>query len=261
LNLYRIPDAEMRIAVFSDVHGNLTALEAVLADINRQAVDTMVFAGDLCAIGPRPAECLRMVREQGVLCIYGNTDAWTLGRQEPPERLKAIAGWTNQQLSDDERAWLNALPFALRYQRTNIPADALHIVHANPCDVNQIIFPPENEQIARYKKIRQADGEIEPLLAGLEAAVLVFGHLHIPNVRTLGNLRLANISSVSVPGDGDPRAKYAIFTWTGGAWQMEMKRVSYDMAAEVAAYKSAQPPGWEQIVEMILKEGYFAQSV
>jgi predicted phosphodiesterase len=71
----------MRIAVFSDVHGNLTALEAVLADIDRQAVDATVFAGDLCLVGPRPAECLRLAREQGITSIYGNTDDWVLGRQ------------------------------------------------------------------------------------------------------------------------------------------------------------------------------------
>jgi predicted phosphodiesterase len=251
----------MRIAIFSDVHGNLTALEAVWANIEGQAVDATVFAGDLCLNGPRPAECLRLVREHGITSIYGNADDWILGRQKPPERLKAIAEWTYHRLDAGERAWLNALPFAVRYQHTTSPADALHIVHANPRDVNEIIFPPENEQIARYNQIRQADEEIEPLLDGLEAAVLVFGHLHIPNVRMWGNLRLANISSVSVPGDGDPRAKYAIFNWTDGEWQMEMRRVDYDLEAEVAAYKSARPPGWEQIVEMILKEGYFTQRV
>jgi predicted phosphodiesterase len=251
----------MRIAIFSDVHGNLTALEAVLTDIDRQEVDTTVFAGDLCFIGPRPSACLSLVRERGITCIYGNTDEWLVGRQEPPEPRKAMAEWTREQLSADQRAWLDALPFGLRYQRTGNPTDALHIVHANPRDVNQIIFPPENEQMARYGQIRQPDGELEPLLAGLEAAVLVFGHLHIPNVRMWGNLRLANISSVSVSGDGDPRAKYAIFTWVEGSWQMELRHVAYEMPAEIAAYRSARPPGWEQLVEVITKEGYLAQKV
>jgi predicted phosphodiesterase len=251
----------MRIAIFSDVHGNLTALEAVLADINRQTVDSIVFAGDLCFIGPRPSECLQLVRERGIASIYGNTDDWVLGRQQPPEARKATADWTRQQLNADEQAWLDALPFSIRYQRSDNPADALHITHANPRDVNQIIFPPESEQVARYNQIRQPDSELEPLLVGLEAAVLVFGHLHIPSVRTWGNLRLANISSVSIPGDNDPRAKYAIFTWKAGSWEMELRRVSYDMDAEVAAYQVMRPPGWKKFVETIINEGYFAQRV
>lgn len=251
----------MRVAVFSDVHGNLTALEAVLADIEQQGADTAVFAGDLCFIGPRPSECLQLIRERGIPAIYGNTDEWILGRQEPPEPRQATADWTRDQLSDEQRAWLNALPFAIRYQQTSEAADALHIVHANPRDVNQIIFPPEQEQPTYYNQIRQPDSELEPLLAGLEAAVLAFGHLHIPSTRTWGNLRLANISSVNVPGDGDPRAKYGLFTWQGGQWALELRRVQYDIAAEVAAYRERRPPGWEAIVAAIQEEGFLAQRV
>lgn len=251
----------MRVAIFSDVHGNLTALEAVLADIDQQAVDTIVFAGDLCFIGPRPSECLQLVRERGITSIYGNTDDWVLGRQEAPEPRQATAEWTRKQLSADDQAWLDALPFAIRYQRSNNPTDALHITHANPRDVNQVIFPAESEQETRYHQIRQPDAELELLLVGLEAAVLVFGHLHIPSVRTWGNIRLANISSVSVPGDGDPRAKYAVFTWNEGRWEMELRRVAYDMAAEVEAYRAVRPPGWEMIVAAIQENGYLPQKV
>ena len=64
----------MRVAVFSDVHGNLTALEAVLADIAAQAVDQIYFAGDLCLIGPRPAACLERVRSANIAAVYGNTN-------------------------------------------------------------------------------------------------------------------------------------------------------------------------------------------
>ena len=65
----------MRVAIFSDVHGNLSALEIVLADIERQAPDLIVFAGDLCLFGPRPAECLRLVLERQLPSVIGNTDA------------------------------------------------------------------------------------------------------------------------------------------------------------------------------------------
>jgi predicted phosphodiesterase len=251
----------MRIAVFSDVHGNLAALEAVWADIKGQGVDTAVFAGDLCFMGPRPAACVQFVRDEGTPAIYGNTDEWMFGRQDAPEPRRAAAAWTREQLSEAERAWLGILPFAIRYQPGNDPGDALHIVHANPRDVNQIIFPPEDEQLARYGRVRQADALLEPLLVGVEAAVLVYGHLHIPSKRNRGRLLLANISSVSIPGDGDPRAKYGIFTWQNGRWEMELRRVVYDMAPEIAAYRQAQPPGWETIVTAIEEDGFLGQNV
>lgn len=251
----------MRIAVFSDVHGNLSALQAVLADIAQHAVDEVVFAGDLCALGPRPEACVKSVREASVVSIYGNTDEWVLGRQEPKQTLVDLSKWTLAQLSEADRAWLDALPFEHRISPTARAGDDLLIVHANPVDVNQLIFPPEDEQKRRYGRVRQSDGDLAELLAGTRCAALVFGHLHIPYIRTWKQLRLFNISSVSVPGDGDPRAKYGLFTWDGMSWSFERRRVEYDVQAEIDAYRQRRPPRWLEIVETIEKEGYFPQNV
>ncbi len=251
----------MRVAVFSDVHGNLTALEAVLNDIAHKNVDQIIFAGDLCAIGPRPAECLRRIQDSNIVSIYGNTDEWILGRQPPPERLAGLAQWTLAQLSLAERSWLDTLAFSQRFSPSGIPDDDLLIVHANPLDVNQIIFPAEQEQLARYGRIRQTDDELGELLSGVKAAVLVFGHLHIPGERKWDRLKLVNISSVSMPGDDDARAKYGIFTWQGDSWTFERQFVSFDIGKELDAYRQAQPPRWEEMVETMEAEGYFPQKV
>ena len=251
----------MRIAVFSDVHGNLTALEAVLADISHRSVDEVVFAGDLCMVGPRPAACIRSVQGTKIISIYGNTDDWVLDRQEPPPRLAALAQWTLTQLDDEERRWLDALPFSHRFLPTGPADDDLLVVHANPVDVNQIIFPPEEEQMARYGSVRQTDEELAGLVAETDAAALVFGHLHIPNMRSYKQLKLFNISSVSMPGDGDPRAKYGLFTWEGDAWSFERCAVAYDILPEIEAYRRHQPPGWENIVQTMESEGCFPQRV
>jgi 3',5'-cyclic AMP phosphodiesterase CpdA len=96
----------MRVALFSDVHGNLTGLEAVLADIDEHAPDLVVFAGDLCLMGPRPAECLRRVRDLRLPAVLGNTDEWTAGGGTPPETHGERLRWTGDQLTDNERAWL-----------------------------------------------------------------------------------------------------------------------------------------------------------
>jgi predicted phosphodiesterase len=251
----------MRIAVFSDVHGNLSALDAVLGDIVRRSVDEVVFAGDLCMVGPRPAACLRWMQETSIISIYGNTDDWVLGRQEPPPRLAALAEWTLADLDDEERRWLDALPFSHRFSATGSVGDDLLVVHANPVDVNQIIFPPEEEQLARYGRVRQTDKELGGLLAETDAAALAFGHLHIPNVRIWKKMKLFNISSVSMPGDGDPRAKYGLFTWVGDTWSFERVEVVYDIDPEIEAYRRHQPPGWEDIVQTMESDGFFPQRV
>ncbi len=247
----------MRIAIFSDVHGNLSGLEAVLADIETQRPDQIVFAGDLCFMGPRPAECLRLVRERRLPSIIGNTDEWVAGQTTPPESRHSMAEWTQAQLSADERHWLGGLPFALRVSPSADAADDLLIVHANPRDVNDILYPSETHQIAYWGEVRQSDAELEPLLGGVTAAVVAYGHLHIPGLRPWERTTLVNVSSVSNPGDGDARAKYALLTWAGDRWTAEHHRVPYDVSGEAAAFAERRPPRWEEAAEAIERDGYF----
>lgn len=251
----------MRLAVFSDVHGNLSALEAVLADIAKEAVDVVVFAGDLCLVGPRPAACVQRLRDSNCIGLYGNTDDWLLGRQETPAHLQALAAWTHDQLNTGQRAWLSGLQFSHVFRPSVDERQALLVVHANPRDVNQLIFPAEDVQTARYGRIRQTDEELVSLLQGTGPGTIAFGHLHIPNVRSCEAWQLFNISSVSMPGDGDQRAKYGLFSWERNRWAFERRMVDYDAAAEVAAYRDTRPPGWQQFVATIETEGAVPQKV
>ncbi|GAB4280744.1 MAG: metallophosphoesterase family protein [Candidatus Promineifilaceae bacterium] len=245
----------MRIAVFSDVHGNLTGLTAVLDAIHRLGVDRTVFAGDLCFMGPRPAACLTAMQQLDIDVVYGNTDEWVIGRQPPPEKLKAAAAWTLAQLSDEQRKWLARQSFYRRISPTSNPAHDLLIVHANPVDVHQIIYPSESWQYKQFGLIRQPDSALSPLLGETTANTIAFGHLHIPNKRYWQNKVLMNISSVSLPGDNDQRAKFGLFTWRNGRWQIELHHVLYDVAAEIQAYQTIQPPGWETAVKTLMDNG------
>jgi predicted phosphodiesterase len=251
----------MRLAVFSDVHGNLSALQAVLTDIATEVVDQIVFAGDLCLFGPRPAACVDQLRELNCISIYGNTDDFVLGRQPPPDRFVKLAKWTYEQLDQSQREWLDNLLFGHTFSPEAAGEDSLLIVHANPLDVNQIIFPPEEEQIARYGRVRQADEELDVLLTPVGTNNVAFGHLHIPFVRTRGPIKLFNISSVSMPGDGDRRAKYGLFSWQNDGWNFQRKYVSFDIAPEVSAFEANRPPGWQNYVSTIKAEGVFPQKV
>lgn len=243
----------MRIALLSDVHGNLSGLEAVLASIATQSPDLTLFAGDLCVNGARPAACLQLLRAERIPAVHGNTDLWITGGLQTPEHMQANAEWTAAQLSAEERDWLARQPFSLTINPTSEPATALHVVHANPRDVNQFFLPPEADQ-PRYTSERQSDAEAAALLGDLPAAVLAFGHLHIPSVRRVRGCSLLNVSSVSLPGDGDPRAKYALATWDGRQWLTDHVRVAYNVAAEIDAYRVARPPGWEDAITSLQAE-------
>jgi len=252
----------MKLALFSDVHGNLTGLTAVLADIATQGVDLVVFAGDLCLMGPRPAECLQLVRQRQLAALLGNTDEWASGQGTPPDRFHEIIPWTQSEFGADDAAWLGGRPFSLRVSPTTRAADDLLIVHANPQNLNDIIFPAEAEQSARYGHIRQPDADLAPLFTGVEAAVVAYGHLHLPGQRPWGQTLLVNVASVSMPGDDDPRAKYALLSWDGARWSAEHRRVAYDVSREAAAFRDKRPPGWQQAAVAIERDGlYYPQKV
>jgi predicted phosphodiesterase len=266
----------MRVAVFSDVHGNLSGLKAVLDHIETQPkLDRVVFAGDACLFGPRPLECANVIRDRDIYCLAGNTDAWIL---HPPPidedldvaiRQKRIdigvfCTWTLENIDEESVTWLQELEasFDLRVSPTGFKADDLLIVHANPKDLLQVIFPSEDHQRKLYDQIRQRDDELAPLLKGVRASMIAYGHLHVPGLRNWGDISLANISSVSFPGDGDSRAKYAVIQWhEDGQWEVEYFRVSYLVQDEIDAFEERKPPGWERSIDELRVHGLIAQVV
>ena len=266
----------MRIALFSDVHGNLSAFRAVRQAIeSRSDIDRTIFIGDLCLFGPRPQECLVLLREMAVPAIVGNTDEWI--RQPPPlpadmpdaqrparRRLRDLCRWTAEQLTNESLAWLNVLrqTFQIRLTPSSDPADDLLIVHANPHNLLDIIFPALDRQRELYGAVRQSDDQLAPLLQGVSARTLAFGHLHIPGHRQWRDKTLFNISSVSLPGDGDGRAKYAVLTWNADAgWDVEYQRIDYQVADEIEAFRRRRPPGWQESVGRLETLGYIPQVV
>jgi predicted phosphodiesterase len=266
----------MRIALFSDVHGNLSALEAVRQDIDKRTdLDRVIFAGDLCLFGPRPEACLLQLRDMAIPAIAGNTDEWI--RQPPPlpddmpeaqrparQTLQELCRWTEGQLSDESLAWLDDLrdSFQIRLTPTSDPDHDLLIVHANPHNLLDIIFPSLERQMALYGKVRQTDEDLAPMLQSVPTNTIAFGHLHIPGVRLWGEKKLINVSSVSLPGDGDKRAKYAILSWQATAgWHVEHVYVAFDVQGEIGAFRRAKPPGWPERVAQLETLGYIPQVV
>jgi putative phosphoesterase len=221
----------MRIAIVSDVHGNLIALEAVLEDLERQRPDLVVHGGDLAFNGPRPAECVERIRQLGWPGVRGNMDeALETHRGRHPS-----IDWAREQLGEERNRWLQDL--ALEWRRE----DEIALVHAVPGDLWKAIG-------------READdAQLREVYGPLGARLAVYGHIHRPYVRDLGDLTVANTGSVGLPFDGDPRASYLVVSDR----RPEVRRVAYDVeraAREVEAsghpdastvagiYRSATPP-------------------
>jgi putative phosphoesterase len=195
----------MRIAILSDIHGNLTALNAVVADIRKQAPDRVLHGGDLVLMGAQPAQVVDRIRELGWPGVLGNTDEllWRPEEQARQERLapklreqlrlmfRDYAPATLELLGDERVAWLHALPPEAR-------ADDLAVVHAAPGDLWRASMPSA------------PDEELSRVYGPLTATTAVYGHIHRPFVRPLTEMTVVNCGSVGMPWDGDPRASYLL---------------------------------------------------
>ncbi len=248
----------MRIAVFSDIHGNPFATRAVLDTIADDGVfDAVVMAGDVCAGGSDPAACVDMLQAAGVQAVYGNADEFIFAPQkEPPteryrenwdETLQATR-WAAEKIGEDRVNWLRKLPFELRFSPTKNVQDDLLVVHANPKDVYTFVYPPEEIQIELLGELFQPEDDpaLASLFEGVQAAVVAFGHIHYTSERLLYGIRLVNVSPCSFSRlDPDRRARYTVFTWDG-EWQAECKYIEYDHRQEGKALLAGDIPGKEQ---------------
>ncbi|HZU19368.1 MAG TPA: metallophosphoesterase family protein [Candidatus Dormibacteraeota bacterium] len=219
----------MRIAIVSDVHGNLAALEAVVADLRRAAPDLVVHGGDLALNGPRPAECVDRIRELGWPGVVGNTDQalWWMPPGLPEHTVRVFARLverTAELLGEERIGWLRGLPSEWRRE------DRVALVHAVPGDTWKGVLPDAPDQ------------ELERHYRPLGAALAVYGHVHRPYVRRLSGLTVANSGSVGLPYDGDPRPSYLLVT----DGEPEVRRVAYDVERHLRDLESSGYPsaGW-----------------
>ena len=236
----------MRIAIISDIHGNQLALEAVLHDLTRQpAVDHLVIAGDLCMNGPCPQQVLETV--QSLLCpvLRGNVDVEVVTQAlEKGEKKRSTAAWTREQIGQAGIDYLASLP--LTHRISNSHGSDLLIVHANPLNVEDAIFP------------NASDSTLEHFLGGLDDNIgaMAFGHLHIAYTRRWRHLFLVDVGSCGLPRDEDHRAAYGILSWQGNGWEAEIRRVSYDVQAVVKQIKTCGMPNVDKRIKTLLEARY-----
>jgi putative phosphoesterase len=226
----------IRIAVFSDVHGNLTALNAVLTALQgHRPVQMIIAAGDHALIGPRPAETWDRLQEAGCVCLLGNEDEvlW----DAPPHLAEgspfapivhARLGPTAAALGPERLAAMQTMHWWMRISPA--PGQDLLVVHANVHGLYGWALSPN-----------LTEEDLERLYGGADAAVICCGHFHEPSVRAWGETTIVNVASVSIPRDNQPLAAYTILDWDG-TWRVAQYRIPYDAEAEEHAWATSTIP-------------------
>jgi putative phosphoesterase len=221
------------VAVITDIHANVKALDAALDAIASLAVDAVYCGGDLVGYGPHPNEVCRQIEEHDVPTIYGNYD-YAIARdledcgcayvdQHDRELGQRSVAWTLEHTDQRSKEYMCALPFDLRFE---LGDTRVRLVHGSPRKVNEYLF--EDKPARTFERIA----------AGADCDVLVFGHTHKPWVHEYGGVLFVNCGSVGKPKDGDPRAAFAVLELNGDVVVASIKRVEYDVetvAREVAA--------------------------
>ncbi len=207
----------MRVAALYDVQGNVDALEAVLAEVERAAVDTIVFGGDMVA-GAFPRETLELVRSVAAYAIRGNADV--------PTAVAPEAAWVWEQLDEDETAWLVRLP-------PSVVLDDVLYCHATPRSDEEIVTE------------LTTDERLTELLAGVEQSLVVAGHTHMQLDRTVGSVRFVNAGSVGMPYEAKPGAYWAIVE----APEVTFRHTLYDLERAAAHVRASGHPLADELAD------------
>ena len=246
----------MRMIAFADIHGNLPALEAVLAAGGTP--DLYLVVGDLVGFGPNPREVVDLLRGRCCLVVKGNVDDYVADPSAMEEfygfsrgmldsgshyrlplaleTLRANLEWTRGELGD-RLDYLARLPFSISVEP--VPGRVLKMVHANPRDMTWPIRLPMPE------------AELQEMTQGLDCELLVFGHHHIPFVKALGALQLVNVASVGSPWDGQTEAAYSEIAFDQAGWHVQQHRIPYDLARTEALIERSTMPHKEAVLRLL----------
>ncbi len=229
----------MRIALLADIHGNLLGLDAVLAELEREPVDRIICLGDV-AVGPHPTETLERLEGLDCSVLMGNWDAWFLDGfpQLPDElgrKLVDIGAWWADQLEPEHRRYMRTFEQVLEF---DLGAETtLAAFHGSPRSFDEGIYATT------------PDTDVEQMLDGMDAPLLVCGHTHFQLLRRLGESLLVNPSSVGLAFHRNgpvmriaPWAEYGLLTVDADRFAVEFRRTVFDVAALAETMLSSGMP-------------------
>ena len=231
----------MKVAVISDIHGNLVALETVAHDIELWQPDVVIVDGDTVNRGPRSLDCLNFVLNKQTAedwrLVKGNHEDYIIDCDRPdaplegPEfEIRRFAQWTYDQLNGNVKR-LQEMPDGASVFAPD--GSELRAVHASMRNNRDGVYPDTT------------DDELREIIAP-PPAVFVTGHTHRPLIRQIDGTQVVNVGSVGSSFDGDRRSGYGRFQWTKlGGWQCDLRRVAYD---------------WEQMEQDYISSGFIAEA-
>lgn len=240
----------VRLAALSDIHGNDSALRAVLADLDTQGgADRLLVLGDIALLGPDPAEVVEHLMERSAIGVHGNTDRFLLDTdwsafepQSEEERAdRALCLWALERLDEQARVWLRSLPFQ---NDLVVHAQRLLLVHGSPRGVGDAIEADTPEP------------DVRQMIAGVEADLILCGHTHTPLDRTVDHVRLVNPGAVGYPQGEASTARYALLSWDGGDWHIAFRLVCYDVDEVVERLLAAERPYRVWIAETLRRAAH-----
>jgi predicted phosphodiesterase len=218
----------MRIAILSDIHGNLPALQAVIADLKPLAPDLVIVDGDIVNRGPQSRECVQAIRAQGWPAVYGNHEDYVLSFDEGRALDEWYSDWwlpvrrVSEDLSADELEYLRTLPRHYVVDEPGLPA--IRIVHGSPRALNDGLG------------FWLTDAELCAAVASVPEPVVVGAHTHRPFDQRVTHRWVLNCGAVGAPYNGNPAAQYLVLTACAGTWEADFRGVPYDRAPVYAAW-------------------------
>ncbi len=227
-----------RVAVITDIHANLPALQAALDRIEELGIERIYCGGDLVGYGPHPNEVCELVEQRAIPTIYGNYD-YAIARDlddcgcayiTPHDREigQRSVEWTLANTARSAKDFMRDLPFDVRF---DVGGKPVHLVHGSPRKVNEYLF--EDKPASLFERLAAAE----------DANALVFGHTHKPWIRDFGGVLFVNCGSVGKPKDGDPRGAFAVLTAGADGVEAAIERAPYDAHAVAAEVRTAGLPG------------------
>lgn len=226
----------MRIAIISDIHANITALEAVLDDLQTQNVERTYCLGDLVGYAAHPNEVIDRIRRNETPTIMGNYDdgvgfdrdeCGCAYRDPEEQRLGDLSlRWTRRTVTSDRKEFLRSLQAEIRFE---VDGKRFRLVHGSPRRMNEYLF--EDRPLSSFQR----------LAATSETDVLIFGHTHKPYLKRVDGVLFVNAGSIGKPKDGDPRACYVVLD-TRGEVNVEFRRIAYAIDVEATAIRDSSLP-------------------
>ncbi|MCQ6277199.1 metallophosphoesterase family protein [Bacillus sp. V3B] len=233
----------MKLAFISDIHGNATALDAVLQDIQERNVDKTFVLGDLCYRGLEPKRSLELVQALQTDVIKGNADEWVVrgvqqGEVPDPalEMMNKEREWIVSHLDHESIDYLKNLPTELKLEFDGLK---IHAFHATPTSLFDVVLPNESEESLVEK------------MMDTNADVYVYAHIHKPYIRYMGGKCVINIGSVGLPFDGLNKASYMILDINENSFQTSIVRVGYDVEQVINQFRESDYPNREMLMNIL----------